>query len=45
VMTAGGAVATPMIFALFDWLNRALGYQPRKENNFRLDREILRGRN
>jgi rod shape-determining protein MreD len=45
VMTAGGAVATPMIFALFNWLNRALGYQPRKENNFRLDREILRGRN
>ena len=45
VMTAGGAVATPIIFALFDWLNRALGYQPRKENSFRPDREILRGRN
>jgi hypothetical protein len=26
---AGGAVATPVIFALFDWCQRALGYQPR----------------
>jgi cell shape-determining protein MreD len=45
VMTAGGAIATPIIFALFNWLNRALGYQPRTESSFRLDREILRGRN
>ena len=44
VMTAGGAVATPLVFALFDWSNRALGYQPRTETSFRPDREIRRGR-
>jgi hypothetical protein len=44
VMTAGGAIATPVIFALFDWCNHALGYQPRTESSFRPDREILRGR-
>ena len=35
VMTAGGAAATPIIFALFDWCNHALGYQPRTETSFR----------
>ena len=45
VMTAGGSVATPVIFALFAWCDRALGYQPRSETSFRPDREILRGRN
>jgi rod shape-determining protein MreD len=45
VMTAGGAVVTPIIFALFEWCNHALGYQPRTETSFRPDREILRGRN
>ncbi len=45
VMTAGGAVATPVIFALFDRCNRAFGYQARTETSFRPDREILRGRN
>lgn len=45
VMSAGGAVATPVIFALFAWCDRALGYQPRSETSFRPDREILRGRN
>ena len=44
VMTAGGAAATPLVFALFDWCNRALGYQPRTETSFRPDREIRRGR-
>lgn len=44
VMTAGGAVATPFTFALFDWCNHALGYQPRIETSFRPDREILRGK-
>ena len=44
VMTAGGAVATPIIFALFDWCQHALGYQPRTETSFRPDREIRRGR-
>jgi rod shape-determining protein MreD len=42
VMTAGGAVATPVIFVLFDWCNHALGYQPRAETSFRPDREIRR---
>ena len=45
VMATGGAVATPVIFALFVWCDRALGYQPRTETSFRPDREILRGRN
>ncbi|MDE3065916.1 MAG: hypothetical protein KGJ60_00040 [Verrucomicrobiota bacterium] len=44
VMTAGGAVATPVIFGLFDWCHHALGYQRRSETTFRPDREILRGR-
>jgi hypothetical protein len=44
VMTAGGAAATPVFFALFDWCDSALGYQPRTETSFRPDREILRGR-
>jgi rod shape-determining protein MreD len=44
VMTAGGALATPVIFALFDWCNHALGYQQRTETSFRSDREIRRGR-
>jgi hypothetical protein len=44
-MTAGGAVATPVIFALFGWCDHALGYQPRLETSFRSDREIRRGRN
>jgi rod shape-determining protein MreD len=44
VMTAGGAVATPLVFALFDWCNHTLGYQPRTETSFRPDREIRRGR-
>jgi hypothetical protein len=40
VMTAGGAVATPFLFAFFQWCGRALGYQPRTEMGFRPDREI-----
>ena len=44
VMIAGGAVATPVIFALFDWCQHALGYQPRTETSFRPDREIRRDR-
>ena len=44
VMTAGGAIATPIIFELFNWLNQVFGYQVRKETSFRPDREILRGR-
>lgn len=40
VMTAGGAAATPVIFALFEWCAQALGYKPRTEIGFRQDREI-----
>lgn len=44
VMIVGGAVATPFFFTLFEWLDQALGYQPRTESSFRPDREISRGR-
>jgi hypothetical protein len=44
VMTAGGAVATPVFFTLFEMCDDALGYKPRTETSFRPDREILRGR-
>ena len=44
VMTAGGAVATPVIFVLFEWCHHTLGYQPHTETSFRPDREIRRGR-
>lgn len=44
VMTAGGAAATPVMFALAGWCHRSLGYQVRTESSFRLDREIRRGK-
>ena len=44
VMTAGGALATPVLFHFFAWCDRAFGYQPRSEVSFRPDREIRRGR-
>ena len=44
VMIAGGAAATPVIFALFGWCHQALGYQPQIETSFRPDREIRRGK-
>lgn len=40
VMIAGGAAATPVIFALFEWFGRVLGYRPNTEMGFRPDREI-----
>jgi rod shape-determining protein MreD len=45
VMTAGGAVATPVLFTFFAWCDLMLGYKPRTEVSFRPDREIRRGRN
>ena len=45
VMTAGGAAATPVIFALFEWCSHTLGYKPRTEVSFRPDREIHREEN
>ena len=44
VMTAGGAAATPLVFAFFGKCSHALDYQPRTEVSFRPDREIRRGR-
>jgi len=40
VMTAGGGLVTPVIFKLFAWLGRTLGYQRHIEMGFRPDREI-----
>lgn len=45
VMIAGGAAATPVIFALFDWCHDTLGYRPSSETSFRPDREIQRDKN
>jgi rod shape-determining protein MreD len=45
VMSVGGAIAAPLFFLLFGWLNHTLGYQPVIESSFRADREIRRGRN
>jgi len=44
VMTAGGALATPLLFWLFEFLNQFLGYKPVTQSSFRPDREIRRGR-
>jgi cell shape-determining protein MreD len=44
VMTIGGAIATPICFVAFEWLNRALIHMPITQTSFRPDREIRRGR-
>ena len=44
VLSAGGAIATPICFALFGWLQRALVHRSDGETSFRPDREIRRGR-
>ncbi len=44
VMVAGGAAATPVVFAVFNWFDRVFGYQVRTETSFRADREIRRSR-
>ena len=44
VMSVGGAIATPLSFALFGWLNRTLVHHRATETSFRADREIRRGR-
>ena len=44
VMTIGGTLATPVIFALGEWCGGALGYRLRTQVSFRDDREIRRGR-
>ena len=44
VMALGSALATPVFFLLFEWVNKALVHAPAVESSFRLDREIRRGR-
>ena len=44
VMTVGSAVAAPVFFLLFEWLQRTLAHTPKFETSFRPDREIRRGR-
>jgi cell shape-determining protein MreD len=44
VMSVGGAIATPVMFLLFDWFDRLFSYQRATETSFRPDREIRRGR-
>jgi len=44
VMSLGGAIATPILFLVFAWGERALGYRRVTETSFRHDREIRRGR-
>lgn len=44
VLSLGGAVATPIGFELFGWLQRTLVHQGDVQSSFRPDREIRRGR-
>ena len=44
VMAIGGGIATPIIFLIFEWLQRALVHRPESQPSFRADREIRRGR-
>jgi len=44
VLSVGGAVATPICFELFGWLQRALMHDRATESSFRPEREIRRGR-
>jgi rod shape-determining protein MreD len=45
VMTLGGGLLTPVLFALFNRIHRAFDYQPAPEKtSFRPDRQIKRGR-
>jgi hypothetical protein len=44
VMAIGGCVATPILFVLFDLVQRALVHARPGQSSFRPDREIRRGR-
>jgi len=44
VMIAGGAVATPLLFQLFGWLDHTFNYRSATEMSFRPDRQIRRSR-
>ena len=43
-LCVGGAIATPICFELFGWLQRTLAHRGAAESSFRPDREIRRGR-
>jgi len=45
VLAVSGAVASPVLFAVFGWCHQLLGYRRIIETSFRPDREIRRGRN
>ncbi len=44
VVSVAGALATPLIFRWFRWIDRTLNYQPAPVVTYRHDREIERGR-
>ncbi|HOX59199.1 MAG TPA: hypothetical protein P5205_18545 [Candidatus Paceibacterota bacterium] len=44
VLSLGGAIATPIFFELFGWLQRTLVHHADTQSSFRPDREIRRGR-
>ena len=44
VLCVGGAIATPICFELFGWLQRTLVHRGTTQSSFRPDREIRRGR-
>lgn len=44
VVSVGGALATPVVFIGFEWLERHLIHDGTPETSFRPDREIRRGR-
>jgi len=44
VLGVGGAIATPICFELFGWLQRTLVHRGAIQTSFRPDREIRRGR-
>jgi cell shape-determining protein MreD len=44
VMSIGGMIATPALFLLFGWFDRAFSYRSATEMSFRPDREIRRSR-
>ena len=44
VVAASGALATPMIFRWFDFVNRHFDYASAPVSSFRADRQIIRGR-
>jgi rod shape-determining protein MreD len=44
VMSIGGAIATPVVFVFFEWVQYTFAHRRGSESSFRSDREIRRGR-